>query len=308
MMKKKNVVTAYRFFLGRRPSDEEVKKMVARKHNLESLRRAFLASDEFKNKVAPKFRLVESAEAPAGDSSAELLIHLHVPKTAGTTLSSVLQQVAAGGPRMTVGTHDIHRLEELPAPRRAALRFVFGHLNHGVDRYFTQKCTYVTVLRQPGPRILSFFNYCKRIEHHPLHAKINSAGMSFGDFLEHVARTGDAQNEIDNGQVRRLSGFDAAAGAELQQQFSAALGNIFAANMHYGLSEHFGEFLDRLQRRGLIPGFENSRQNAAPEPTDIASALAKLTPKQKRIYDAFTIWDDCFYNICEAAFFAPDEP
>jgi len=78
--------------------------------------------------------------------------------------------------------------------------------------------------------------------------------------------------------------------------------------MIFGLTEHFDHFVQRLHALGLIAGTPDMRENTAPHPANLAEALATLTPDQAALYQAFTGWDDIFYNICEQLYFAQDMP
>lgn len=299
------ITRAYELFLGRRPSDIELDRMQQNQQSYESLRKTFLNSQEFLKKQG-----WTQPPAPGGartpPEKAQTLIHIHVPKSAGSTLTSVIARHSPRSSHMTVGDNDLERLRLLPPNRRGELRFVFGHLSHGVAGYLPQACAYITVLRDPGTRILSYFRYIQRTADHPLHAPAIGQRMGFGDFLEFSAGTPAARLEIDNGQVRRLAGesFNKSSLGSEAELFRRALHNMFSDDLVYGFTEHFDDFLARLKSRKIIPDYQDTRLNTAPDKTDIAPVLAQLTPAQKKLYDQFTYWDDQFYGICKTAYFA----
>ncbi|SDI70221.1 sulfotransferase family 2 domain-containing protein [Alloyangia pacifica] len=296
---------AYRLLLGRQANPAELDHMLARGHTHDSLRRVFMSSAEFQRKAGNVQRPGPGANATAPER-AKTLIHLHVPKSAGSTLTSILAPTCPQAGRMTISDNDLQRLKVLPQQRRSELRFVFGHLSYGVGRLLPQDCAYITVLREPGTRLLSYFRYIQRVTDHPLHGPVSQKQMNFGDFLEYAAATPVARLEPDNGQVRRLAGFGAridSLGTE-DQLFRQALHNIFSEDVVYGLTEHFDDFLDRLTRRKIISHYSDARLNTAPEKTDIAPILEGLTGRQKEIFETFTRWDRTFYEICKTAYFA----
>ena len=232
------------------------------------------------------------------------LIHLHVPKTAGSSLTKILSRP----PGMTIGDTRLNELEALSEAKRRELRFLFGHLSHGVAHYLPQGHLYVCVLRRPGPRLLSYYNYLYRREDHPSHAVVGGQKMSFGTFLEWAADPVNGhRNEVNNGQIRRLAGLAMQrSGSNEAQMLPQAIKNIIASDMAYGLTEHFDHFVQRLYTSGLIASTPDMRENAAPHPASLEDALAGLTTDQSALYQGFTGWDETFYNICEQLYFAQD--
>lgn len=291
---------AYRLFLNRTASEAEVANMERAAPTLTAMRQLFLNSSEFMLSMRAAMR--QSQTGPAST-----LIHLHIPKTAGTTLTQILGRVGGPGRSLTVGDYNMQELLDLPPAERRQLRFIFGHMSHGVARHLPQYSTYISVLRRPGPRILSYFHYVRRTTDHPSHEVLFSNRMGFGDFLEFAAATPGQRLEVDNGQIRRLSGrvTQVESIGQERELFDRALGNIFAPDMIYGLTEHFDDFLSRLRARGMIERSDSERMNASPERNDLDSELERLTDSQRTLFDEFTVWDDHFYSICEAAYFGP---
>lgn len=294
---------AYKLFLGRWPSEAELDRMDQRGHGYDRLSRTFLNSPEFlkRNGWVP----ANAATSTTTPEKAKTLIHLHVPKSAGSTLTAILAPNFPHRSHMTVGDNTIQQLSNLQLQRRSELRFIFGHLSHGVARYLPQDCAYITVLREPGNRLLSYFRYVQRITDHPLHGPVSQRNMSFGDFLEYAINNPVVRLEADNGQVRRLAG-QGRQESSLGQEAAllrTALHNILGEDVIYGFTEHFDDFLARLKARKIIPGVKDTRLNTAPDKTDIGPELARLSPAQKQIFEDFTVWDNRFYDICKSVYF-----
>lgn len=292
---KEQVELGYQFLLGRRPSTAEIERMMRNQGSIEGMRRTFLSSPEFVSAIR-QHTATESVPVRA-----RTIIHLHVPKTAGTTLSLLLAKARQTDQYLSINDQDRHQLRQMPGCRRRDLKFVFGHLSHGVAREFAQPCHYVSVLRRPGPRILSFFRYVQRTDHHPLNDPVTRHGMRFGDFLQFTFDRPQFRTEVDNGQIRRLAGkMQATDLGKEPDLLRRALQNITAPDFTYGLSENFEAFQKRLVQQGLLSSVSEARKNAAPAPGNIDAELEKLSSAQRRIYERYTAWDGCFYDICAA--------
>ncbi len=293
-----DIKLAYQLFLGRQPSAQETKRMLANQTSLDGLRRVFLNSSEF-NAVA----LAGGGKKPK--SSARTLIHLHIPKSAGSSLSRLLVGDTKQNERITLGDNSLQRLREFPPARLRSLKLVFGHLTHGIGKRLPLPCHYISVLRQPGPRILSFYRYIERTDHHPLYKTVNGQKMSFGAFLDFTAANPQFRMEVDNGQIRRLGGnMKITSLGQERGLLRRALHNIFAPNFTYGLTDHFDGFQKRLVKQGLLSATTPIRENAAPEPGKLEMELDALTPQQREIYDHYIFWDSRFYRICKQVYFA----
>jgi hypothetical protein len=295
---KHEIELSYRLFLGRQPSAQETDQMLANQTSLDSLRRVFLNSQEFRS--AHCEQKMEASASPG-----RTIIHLHIPKTAGSSLSRILVSDTQPNERMTVGDNSRDRLKSLPPAQLSQLKLIFGHLTHGIAKTLPQRCHYVSVLRQPGPRILSFYRYVSRTDHHPLHETLTGQNMSFGDFLEFTASNPEYRMEVDNGQIRRLAGNMKISGLGHERALlRRALHNVFAPNFTYGLTEHFDGFQKRLVKQRLLSATTSVRENAAPVPGQLDAELAALSRKQREIYNGYVAWDGQLYKICKSLYFA----
>lgn len=299
-LSRSDIELSYELFLGRAPSEQEIDRVRKNQSSLDSLRNLFLKSDEFR-----KVRGSVKTSDKSYKSAKKTIIHLHVPKSAGSSLSRLLANDTTANGRITVGDNTLKQLTNLPVARQRELTLIFGHLRHGIAKKLPQQCHYVSVLREPGPRVLSFYRYVERTDHHPLYETVHGQKMSFGDFLEFTEATPKFRMEVDNGQIRRLGGdmANSSLGRE-NALLRRALHNVFAPNFTYGLTEYFDNFQKRLVRQGLLSASKSIRENAAGVPGDLTAALAELTPAQRAIYDSYIRWDTQFYDICKTVYFA----
>jgi hypothetical protein len=150
----------------------------------------------------------------------DLLIHLHIAKTGGTTLSSMVKHAFApheifetmskdhqvyGGLDLLTYASCEHMLRESDIDN---IRYFTGHVPIGVDRIFGRPTKYIAVVRHPVERLLSYFYF--RIQGGDPYLK-DGKPITVEDYVE---SGGDII--FDNYQVRMISGsadLDAPAGA-----------------------------------------------------------------------------------------------
>src|SRR5262249_39981848 len=113
--------------------------------------------------------------AAAQPVARDILIHLHIPKTGGTSLNSIVQHGFRNdevfgievfndmGPELRDGlglAHYTYCLQLQAAYRPEdwrCIRYVTGHLPFGLHRAFDGDVKYFTVIRDPFDRIISEF-------------------------------------------------------------------------------------------------------------------------------------------------------
>jgi hypothetical protein len=149
----------------------------------------------------------------------DLLIHLHIAKTGGTTLSSMVKH--AFGPHaifetiskddQVYGGLDLLTYASCERMLRSCdigqIRYFTGHVPMGVHRIFGRPAKYIAVVRHPVERLLSYFYF--RIQGGDPYLK-DGRPITFEDYVE---SGGDII--FNNYQVRVISGsseLDAPAG------------------------------------------------------------------------------------------------
>ncbi|MBJ3775511.1 sulfotransferase family 2 domain-containing protein [Acuticoccus mangrovi] len=102
----------------------------------------------------------------------EVLVHLHVPKCAGTSIRNALLRTF--GDERTVRGHEreiVERLAVMSPAERSEVRVVSGHVTVKILRFFANRpAICVAAVRDPIERICSFFNFVHTQRRHPMHS------------------------------------------------------------------------------------------------------------------------------------------
>lgn len=168
------------------------------------------------------------------------LIFLHIPKAAGSTLHPVLERHYSKRAYRTITVPEqLEAFKQLPQTERSRIRLLKGHMPFGMHSYLEGRSRYVTLLRHPAERVVSHYYYVKRRPGHYLHHHLES-GMSLAEFA-----SAGLSGEMDNGQVRLLSGHDQdiPCGQCTRDLLDTAQRNIEQHFAVAGLTEYFDESL-----------------------------------------------------------------
>lgn len=212
-------------------------------------------------------------------------LFVHVPKTAGSTLSSVFKR----NERPSRFLHTWAQPHLYDMPKVAAKDTVFGHFRYGLHFYFRRNCTYMTVLREPVDRVVSHYYF------HIQHKKDPGHAFAMNHTFEEWVRESPSGN---NEQTRMISG--------IRSEFNITRKTLDMAKHHLmemavvGLTEKYQETLMLLK---YIAGFNIVKYRAInkgvkrPKTADVSKKTIELIKKHnwadlelydlaKEIYDA----------------------
>lgn len=179
------------------------------------------------------------------------VIFLHIPKTAGSTLQTILKQQYELNEIFYVKNFKPEPLDELskmPETQRKKIKIFTGHMYFGLHEFLPQPSTYITIIRNPIERVIS--HYCHVIRRgcdHHLHQTVTSHNMSIKDYVCSGVTT-----EINNGQVRLLSGIPGMNSSYAEcpdTMLETAKKNLQKHFSIIGLTERFDETLILLQKK-----------------------------------------------------------
>ena len=120
--------------------------------------------------------------------STKTVIFLHVPKAAGTTLCDIfLRQYKAKTIHLLDGANFDQTQEDfkrLPLAEKAPIKVLMGHMYFGLHEYLPTPATYVTMLRNPIDRIVSYYHFVERLPSHPDYELIKAKNITIEDYCQ----------------------------------------------------------------------------------------------------------------------------
>ena len=121
--------------------------------------------------------------SPPLDTSTVIFLHIH--KAAGTTLHRIIERQYPPDQIWSFDErHDFEAFRALSEAQKEEIRMLRGHMIFGLHEFMPRPCIYVTLLRDPVERVLSFYNYIRRNPHHYHSEMIVSQGLTLQQFLE----------------------------------------------------------------------------------------------------------------------------
>ena len=138
-----------------------------------------------------------------------ILFFLHVPKAAGTTLHAILEKHYANRETYTIDglrvRESIETFKGMSPAELRGIRLVKGHMPFGLHAFTPSPARYITFLRNPVERAVSYYYYVKRSPAHYLHRKVVDNDMSLAGFVQSRLTT-----ELYDFQVKLLAGEESA--------------------------------------------------------------------------------------------------
>ena len=217
---------------------------------------------------------------------------MHIPKTGGmsmfTTLSTIWKTSIADLYDVSARKAEAG-LEALKDPNKA---IYCGHYSFGLHEWLDRPSYYVSVLREPVARITSLYHYCipglQEVKSFLNEGRLNSnvafEDLPFSDFYldfkPWLLKESTPENffvspsaELDNGMVRRFSGFGLNPALCPDAALDLAKNNIEQYFSVVGLVERYPETLELISRTFGTSQLAEERVNMAP-PTAMTQPLS----------------------------------
>jgi hypothetical protein len=189
---------------------------------------------------------------------APLLIHLHIPRNAGTTLGRMLRFKLGLWPPgrllrhgRTLGFYRVggferrlERIAGLPPEKRRGVRLFEAHAGYGLHRFLPEPSLYLSMLREPVDRVISV--YC-----HLRAEGLVDPAVTIEEFVLHGAA--DRVWWTDNAQVRYVAGedgviVDVPRGRCTRAMLDLARRRVDTAFAFVGITERFAASIVLLRR------------------------------------------------------------
>ena len=153
--------------------------------------------------------MTQFREEPRSEIGAKALVFVHVPKTAGSTLSWIIQRHYPADRTIIIQPEEMLRkyqgFQALSVDARRRLLCLAGHVPFGVHRWLPQGARYITMLRDPVEWTLSFHSFVQRMpffdQDPDLAAFRGARSLDLDGFVDFLIRS----NMVDM-QTRHISG------------------------------------------------------------------------------------------------------
>jgi len=214
------------------------------------------------------------------DQQTPMLLFLHIPKAAGTTLQQIIERQYPSSQIYSLGADSHQSIAEFqawPQERQADIHILKGHLAFGFHESIPRSCTYFTILREPVERTISYYYFVLQNPEHYLHQQVVSEKLDLSDVLGRKMTP-----DLDNGQARLISGVwnEVPVGEMTRVHLAQAKENL---NNHFqvvGLANHFDASLLLLQKafgwRRIFYTKTNITQNRPPQTALSPETIEKI--------------------------------
>lgn len=179
----------------------------------------------------------------------DILIHLHMPKSGGTTLKNIIKNNYPPKAYFDVYQDEKQREHTLEALCKEDVLCIQGHFPFGVHKYFSTPSTYITLLRNPIQRVISEYFFIKNNPRHNLYQLVNNTSLE--DYQQ--------QEQNKNLQTRLLSGQIGCPLTDLDLEQAKV--NMQAYFSVVGITEMFNESLYLMKEKFNWKNIQYTKQN-----------------------------------------------
>jgi hypothetical protein len=192
-------------------------------------------------------------------STSDLILFLHIPKSAGSTVHHFLNMQFGSEKVCSINWHEnpdaLRNYEDLTPAAKHQLRAVSGHFQFGLHEHLGRPSTYITMLRDPVDRVVSFYYFALANPDVFIHS--TAAKMSLDEFVKC-----NAIFQLDNFQVRLLAGkLNAPVGTLTSIDVEQAKNNLHNHFSVVGVQDDVDAFLASVSQRFKIPNIRVPSQN-----------------------------------------------
>ena len=222
------------------------------------------------------------------DYTSSVLLHLHLPKTAGMALNDAILEVYRQAawteeengrlicgvyyPPIGIDGYFVPDETVRRVLRRPDLRAVVGHFPFGLHEHVDRPTEYVAMLRHPVDRVVSLYHHVLKWDHERVIGEATSRGIRLEEFVNDVGYV-----EADNGQTRRIAGASLPFGACGRDLLEQAKHNLIEKFAVVGLTERFEEAVALMKERlewPMLPKLTRKNDNPSRPNRD------ELSPQQ----------------------------
>lgn len=253
MISKQNVIDGFRFILGRDPESSVTIENNLKQNNIQTLRRNLILSNEFSNKYSSMRNENAYSFITAEDVEKTKIIFMHVPKTGGTTLHSLL---ADKFKHAEICPERFNKLGNYKAGELAKYRYYSGHYDFNSCQVIPGlNNEIITFIRKPQDRLISLYYFFRShtveySEANGLRLPILANTHNFCDFLN--CKEIYLTNNIFNPYIQLLTGRTPTG------EFSFEDENITLNDADFELLELAKKRLASIAAFGVLERFDES--------------------------------------------------
>jgi hypothetical protein len=111
----------------------------------------------------------------------ESLYFLHIPKTGGVTLGTLLETRFRRAEVCPI--HQFDNLQMFPPPVYDSYRYFWGHFGMHLPEFLRRELVTITLLRDPIEQVISFYQHVRRDPSHYLFREVNGRQLTLDDFV-----------------------------------------------------------------------------------------------------------------------------
>jgi hypothetical protein len=256
---------------------------------------------------SPLYTMIENPSIPAISSSSPLLF-LHIPKCGGMSFYATLTKHL--GPTVADLYNKSQRnLGDTPLLMQDATKTAYcGHFSFGLHQWINRPCYYVSMVREPVSRLVSLYYFLRNMWPE-FHKKLTHVGYTHtktfvpefhADFLDWFFENREDAKvffscpspELDNGMVRRFSGYGLNPAPCPSEALGKAKDNIEKYFSFVGIVERYSESLKMVATIFRLAGLEEHLANKTSRkpqglglPPDIISKISAMNPLDLALYD-----------------------
>jgi hypothetical protein len=171
------------------------------------------------------------------------LVFIHIPKTAGTSLRKLIQENYQADEIFYIYTKKdnyttLGDLKNLTKTEKQRFKVFIGHVHFDKSLFDGINPLYVTFLRDPVARVISYYNHIMANRDAWINNKIS--------LLKYIETSGDPQ--LSNQQTKIISGIT--SGAVTEKHLEHAIENIENRELDFiGLTEKYEEAIDQIAHK-----------------------------------------------------------
>ena len=220
------------------------------------------------------------------------LIFVHMFKAGGTSLRRVIRKQFHEAKVCLLNGNfaESNAWRALPQEERDTFDLVIGHQHYGHHEFLSQRASYMTMLREPVDRVLSFYFYVKRFKDHYLYNHGFTDETALEEFVENerFIALDNIQTRLLNQQPVKHHPF----GSVDEEMFAVALANLERIE-RVGVVERMDEFLEvlRVAEGWTIPeapvkNRTDNRPKVGDQPEAVLERIRELNQFDIRLHEA----------------------